>query len=200
MTAANIAVVLLAAGQSRRMGQDKLLKTLPNGKSLLEDRIRMIAATGVTPFVALPENSQRTRLLETLPAVVVPVKDQTLGLGHSLSTAVAAIPAQIDGIMVMLCDLPDLTSNDLSAMMAQFDGSSILRGASEDGIPGHPVIFPMTYRTQLMTITGDKGAQDVLQNSPVTLHRLPGQNAVLDLDTPEDWAEWEKETVRSPRK
>ncbi|WP_424939944.1 nucleotidyltransferase family protein [Aliiroseovarius sp. S253] len=188
MTAANIAVVLLAAGLSRRMGQDKLLRTLPSGQSLLEDRIRMINSAGVVPFVAVPDKSTKLEIVDRLSANAIPIETQ--GMGHSLSTAVNALPEGIDGIMVMLSDLPDVTSVDLGRMIERFDSKTILRASSAKGTPGHPVIFPTRYRPQLEALSGDKGAKVLLDTDFVDLFPLPGQNAVRDLDTPEDWDSW----------
>lgn len=196
MTAANIAVVLLAAGLSRRMGQDKLLRLLPSGQSLLEDRIRMVKAAGFTPYVAVPLGSKKVEIVEQLSAIPVTVTTHARGLGHSLSVALHTLPDGFDGIMVLLSDLPDLTSDDLKNMVACFDGDAILRASSQDGSPGHPVVFPVRYRPQLEALSGDQGAKTLLGSETVVLHPLPGQNAVRDLDTPEDWTDWETEATR----
>lgn len=199
MTVANIAVVLLAAGLSRRMGQNKLLRRLPNGQTLLEDRLRMINEAGIAPYVARPAGSSKFDITNG-QAISIAVSDNSLGLGHSLSVAVRALPTDISGIMVLLADLPDLTADDLRMMIATFDGKTILRGASSDGKPGHPVIFPTQYRPQLEALSGDHGARSLLTSENVQLVRLPGQNAVRDLDTPADWDAWTKMAVKTPRR
>jgi molybdenum cofactor cytidylyltransferase len=66
----------------------------------------------------------------------------------------------------------------------------IWRGASVDGRPGHPAIFPADLWDALAAITGDEGGRSVLQahKERVRVVPLPGEMALLDLDTPEDWA------------
>ncbi|NDW52213.1 NTP transferase domain-containing protein [Aliiroseovarius sp. PrR006] len=200
MTAANIAVVLLAAGLSRRMGQDKLLKRLPNGARLLEDRIHAIIASGTVPYVAIPDDPQKSVMVEATSAVPVQISNDVHGMGDSISAAIRALPDTITGIMIMLSDLPDVTCGDLRGLMVRFDGKTILRAATEDGTPGHPVIFPVRYRPSLELLSGAQGARTLLQSEPVDLHPLPGQNAVRDLDTPDDWKAWESERLTPPKK
>jgi CTP:molybdopterin cytidylyltransferase MocA len=67
----------------------------------------------------------------------------------------------------------------------------ILRGASGTK-PGHPVIFPADLAPLLQNLSGDRGAQPILAAHAGRLHLvpLPGQAALTDLDTPEDWAQW----------
>jgi CTP:molybdopterin cytidylyltransferase MocA len=200
MTAANIAIVLLAAGQSRRMGQDKLLRRLPSGKPLLEDRINTIVAAGTVPYVAVTNEAQKTKLVAETSAISVQISSAAPGMGDSISAVMRVLPDDIAGIMILLSDLPDVTSDDLRALLSRFDGKTILRAATVAGKPGHPVIFPARYRPQLEALSGDIGARDLLKFEPVDLHPLPGQNAVRDLDTPEDWTVWEEGVLTRPRK
>ena len=200
MTAANIAVVLLAAGLSRRMGQDKLLRRLPNGKRLLEDRIQMIIAAGAVPYVALSDGPERSELVVASSAIPVLVPGVEQGMGVSISAAVHALPPTTTGILIMLADLPDVTADNLQILMARFDGERMLRATSQDGTPGHPVIFPARLRSKLETLTGDQGAKSLLQSGPVDLFPLPDQNAIRDLDTPEDWKAWEQGGLKTPRR
>ncbi|MCK0143684.1 nucleotidyltransferase family protein [Aliiroseovarius sp. F20344] len=192
MSAADIAIVLLAAGRSRRMGQDKLMRMLPSGQLLVENRIEMINQAGFVPYVAVPHDSDIKQLVEQSRATCVPVSTDIQGMGHSLSTAVKALPPISTGIVVVLADLPDLTAQDLTSILNAFDGQSILRATSDDGKAGHPVVFPARLRPELEALTGDNGAKQVMSSEAVQHHPLPKKNAIRDLDTPEDWRAWEK--------
>lgn len=200
MTAANIAFVLLAAGLSRRMGRDKLLRRLPNGTRLLEDRIHMINGAGAVPYVAVPNEPRKPELVAARSAIPVCVPSNAQGMGDSISAAVRALPNNVSGILIMLSDLPDVTSDDLRALMDRFDGETILRATSQNGMPGHPVIFPVRYRRDLEALSGPHGAQALLRSERVDIHPLPGQNAVQDLDTLDDWKTWETARLTTPKK
>lgn len=190
-----IPILLLAAGQSRRMGgADKLMQEI-DGEPLLR-RSASIAMTAGPVIVALPPAPHpRHGALAGLDIVVVEVPDAAEGMNASLRRAVTALPPQAPAAMVLLADLPDLTAQDLSHVLAAIDFSSknlVWRGATEDGRPGHPVVFHKALFPELLALTGDGGAQSVAQahKDRQVLVPLPGQNARTDLDTPEAWADW----------
>ena len=111
---------------------------------------------------------------------------------HSLRAALAA--AGQGSVLVLLADLPEITTADLQTLLRRHAEvpDRILRATAEDGTPGHPVLFPDWALPELAALSGDAGARDVLrrQQGRVELVPLPGRHAVTDLDTPEDWAAW----------
>jgi len=186
----SLGIIILAAGQSRRMrGGDKLLETV-QGQPLLRRIQQAAAATGCPVWVALPGPSH-PRAAHLLPASQpVYVPDAALGLSASIRRAVAALPEDISAAMITPADMPELTSADFSALATAYRGQ-ILRATSAHGQAGHPVIFPRSYFSDLGQLTGDQGARAVVANA-ADLHSvaLPGTHATTDLDTPEAWAEW----------
>jgi CTP:molybdopterin cytidylyltransferase MocA len=97
--------------------------------------------------------------------------------------------------MVLLADLPEITAQDLTAVLSaviDHPDHLIWRGATALGKPGHPVVFDQSLFSELSTLSGDEGAQSVVRShlDQVFLRPLPGEHALLDLDTPEDWARW----------
>lgn len=192
-----VPILLLAAGQSRRMGgADKLTQPV-DGEPLLRRVARAACAAGIGPvFVALPPAPHpRHTALDGLELTRVAVPDAAEGMNASLRRAIAALPEQAEAAMIVLGDLPGLTAQDLRKVaraMREDPQSLIWRGATEDGKPGHPVVFARALFTELAALTGDSGAQDVIRRHQdrVSLVRLPGQRARLDLDTPDDWARW----------
>lgn len=187
-------ILLLAAGASSRMrGADKLMEPV-EGEPLLRRQARRAVATGCMVVVTLPPNRPaRTIAIEGLEVVRVTVPDPAQGMAASLVAGMAAVPEGA-AVMVLLADLPEITTDDLCAILTEHAAApgAILRGAAQDGTLGHPVLFPPGLRSDLMLLTGDAGARpvllacaDLVQSVP-----LPGRHAVTDLDTPEDWAEW----------
>ncbi len=190
-----IPIILLAAGQSSRMrGVDKLLRQA--GADPLLRRSAKIALTAGSVIVALPPAPHpRYSALEGLPVRSVAVPGAVEGINASLRTALAHVPDDAKAVMVLLADQPDLTSSDLKALMVAVSKHPefvIWRGATEDGKPGHPVIFDRSMFDALSKLSGDTGARELVQSvaDKVYQMRLPGQNARLDLDTPEDWNSW----------
>ncbi|WP_319547009.1 nucleotidyltransferase family protein [Ruegeria conchae] len=190
-----IPIILLAAGQSSRMGgTDKLMQPVGDVPLLRRVAKRAIAVGPV--FVALPPMPHpRYTVLKDLDVLPVEIPDAREGINASLKGAMAAIPADAKAVMILLSDLPDLTTADLRNVLQSVKthpANRIWRGATNQGVPGHPVIFDRSLFAELTELNGDIGAQSVVRRhkDAVHLHRLPSQNALLDLDTPEDWAEW----------
>lgn len=190
-----IPILVLAAGASARMrGRDKLLEPV-GGQPLIAERVAAALATGEAVIVALPPRDTapgRWQALEGSGAQLVQVPDADEGMAASFRRAIAALPPDAAGMLVLLADMPEITTGDMRALLAGFDGDTILRGAAEDGTPGHPVLFPARDFPALSRLVGDQGARAVLDHEKSRVRRvpLPGAHALTDLDTPEDWALW----------
>lgn len=184
------AVLLPAAGASSRMrGGDKLLEDVAGQPCL---RVMAARALAVTPMVivTLPDpDHPRATALDGLPVKRVIVTDAHLGMSRSLVAGAAAVLSG-HALMVLPADMPGITADSLAALVQAQDGRAVLRGAAADGRPGHPILFPAWLLPRFALLTGDRGAAPILTQPDVTtrLIALPGDQAVLDLDTPEDWA------------
>ena len=190
-----IPILILAAGSSSRMrGADKLLE-LVDGMPLL--RQRAIAALAVSPlvFITLPNlDHLRGQVLHDLPVTLITVPDAATGMAASLRTGVANLP-DCNYFMVLLADLPAISSGDMATIIALIDPDHLIfRGTSADGTPGHPIIFDASLRPLFATLKGDNGGKDIISAHKTKLIGLPGQHATRDLDTPEDWENWRKST------
>jgi CTP:molybdopterin cytidylyltransferase MocA len=188
-----IPILLLAAGASSRMApRDKLLEPV-EGEPLLRRSARRALATGVAVICTLPpDRPERRAAVADLPLTLVEVPDAATGMAASLRAGLAALPRAAAGVMVLPADMPGFEVADLSRLLslAPDHPARILRGATADGRPGHPVVFPADLFPALSVLSGDEGGRAVLrgQAGRVTLVRLPGDRAILDLDTPADWA------------
>lgn len=194
------ATLILAAGGSTRMGpgRDKLAEQV-GGLPLLGQSCTKALTLGMPVYACIP-SLDHARLAFLPDAVIpVPVPDAALGMGHSIAAGVRALPATITDVMILPADMPDLTSADLAVVWAAHRSGGVTRGASADGKPGHPVIFPADRFEALSQLTGDQGARAVVKgfSGDTQLVPLPGQHALTDLDTPEAWTAWRaKQAVR----
>ena len=151
-------------------------------------------ATGLPVTVALPpDRPDRAAALTGMALRSVQVPNPQDGMAESLKAGLAVLPPAA-GVMMLLADLPEITEGDLRQVLDHWraEPEAILRGAAQDGTPGHPVCFPPDLRDDLMTRRGDEGARSVIvrHRARLRLVPLPGRHAVTDLDTPEDWAAW----------
>jgi CTP:molybdopterin cytidylyltransferase MocA len=197
-TTPNIAILVMAAGLSRRMGHDKLLLQLPNGETILENRIRIAASTRYPVYVALPEqNFKRQSVVDINKATILQCQKSELGLGQSLAEASSKLPEGLDGVLVLLGDMPEITSDDIATICDEYHPDYIIRALGNNGNPGHPVLIPAVIAQKLVTLRGDTGAREILKTSRVKTVVIPNQNAFLDIDTEEDWKKYEEFLRRS---
>lgn len=176
-------------------GRDKLLQPI-KGKPILRAVADMAIATGCPVLVTLPAGTpQREQALAGCPVQIVPVPDAGLGMSRSIVRGLDAILAGSlgpeDGVMILPADMPGFSTKVLSDLIDRFraEPDLIWRGGALDGRPGHPAIFPRDLWAALATVTGDEGGRSILkaETDRVRVVPLPGDMALLDLDTPEDW-------------
>ena len=195
-------ILILAAGQSSRMrGADKLLQDI-DGAPLLAHVIERAAATGHPVFTAMPgPQHPRYAVMRDLPTACFDIPDAVEGISGTLRGAVGRLPP-CDAFMLLLADLPEIETEDMNAVFAarQLDPDHLIwRGATQDGKPGHPILFDAKLRSHFLDLSGDSGGDLVVKANidKTLLVTLPGNRARLDLDTPEDWAAWRAATGRA---
>ena len=184
-------IVLLAAGSSSRMrGRDKMLEEVA-GTPLLSLMAGRAAKADVPVRVVLgPGQEARRATLSDLPVEIVAATG-TDGMAASIRAGVAGLTTPV---LLMLADMPGITARDIHLMVSLHARAprAILRAATADGRPGHPVLFPADLVADLGKLRGDDGAKTLIAREHGRLHLLPLEDdrARLDLDTPEDWARW----------
>lgn len=197
MTRPDIPIIILAAGQSSRMnGADKLLLAV-DGAPLLRRQARIARSVTTGPvLVALPPPPHdRYAALDGVDVTPVVVADADEGMNASLRSAMSRVPEVADHAMVMLGDLPDLTTDDLNFVLQsveKYPENLVWRGATQDGEPGHPVVFARSLFAPIAGLSGDSGGRGIMRLAKNKLHLvpLPGSHARTDLDTPDDWRRW----------
>ncbi|MEL6684549.1 MAG: nucleotidyltransferase family protein [Pseudomonadota bacterium] len=190
-----IPILILAGGSSSRMqGRDKLLEDV-DGLPLLRRQVVITAATGQPVYVALPPDAERRReAIAGTDANILTVADAAEGMSATMRGAVAALP-QAPAFMITLGDLISLETEDFNAVLdartAQPD-HLIWRGATEDGKPGHPILFDASLRGSFANLNGDHGGEAIVKplKAQTYLVALPDNRARFDLDTPAAWAAW----------
>ncbi|MEL7212156.1 MAG: nucleotidyltransferase family protein [Pseudomonadota bacterium] len=195
-----IHVLILAAGQSRRMGGADKLAQLVDGVPLLRKQAECALGLDLPVTVALPPKRQREELLEDLDVDIFTSACSLEGMSGTLRAAFGHL-ADADAILVVLADLPELETDDLRAVLnarKTAPKALVWRGMTEDGKPGHPILIDDALFPAMAKLKGDTGGQDALAAAGDRVHLvpLPGTRARRDLDTPEDWAAWRAETGR----
>lgn len=188
-----VAIVLLAAGMATRMGPNgghKLLAAF-DGMPLVR-RSALIAmgsdAASVTVVVGHRQDDIR-KVLVDLPVTIIANPAYPSGMASSLTTGFAAAAADdTEGVLVMLADMPGVTTDDLNRMITAFrdaNGASIVRAVSQ-GKRGNPVILPRALNDAVLRLEGDVGARHLIETSGLAVTDVEiGDAAQIDVDTPE---------------
>lgn len=186
-TMTKVAALLMAAGNSRRMGGPNKLLMPFSGKPLLSYGVDAIDAANFVERILVTgrDHQEIQKLAPDFSVVHNPLFQQ--GFGTSLAAGFSELIKidDIDGGLVMLADMPLITGTQLNQLIDAFDGTSIGRAAHQ-GAPGNPVILPRVLFANLAELDGEQSGQAIIKASglPVRLVEL-GLAAIADIDTPE---------------
>ena len=185
-----VGAVVLAAGSSRRAGEvNKLLQPL-DGQPLVAHGVDAALAAGLDPVVVVLGH-QADRVREALgdrPVRFVENPDHDEGMGRSIGVGVRACRGDhLDGLFVVLGDMPWLRARDLRTLVAaQTPATQQLvivpvAGEGERRRPGNPVLWPARLFPELEGLRGDVGGRALLRAAPGALLQVPIEHrGVLD--------------------
>ena len=189
-TGKNIAALVLAAGQGRRMGgPHKLLATI-DGRPLVRhvaDAALASKAAGVTVVTGHMADGVRAAL-SGLPVNFVDNPEFAEGLSTSLRSGIASLAEDVDGAIVLLADMPLISSAMIDRLIAAFDpeSGSLIVVPTVEGKRGNPVVWSRRFFHDLMTVHGDTGGRHIIGDNPDAVVEVELGAAVgLDIDTPE---------------
>jgi molybdenum cofactor cytidylyltransferase len=186
-----IAALVLAAGRSSRMGGPNKLVAEIAGKPMVRIAVEEALASKASPVIVVTGH-QRDRVeaaLSGLPVRFVHNPDFADGLGSSLKTGIAAVPAESDGAIVCLGDMPQVDAKLIDRLTGALDSEqgALIVVPTIDGKRGNPVVWSRRFFHDLMTIEGDVGARYLIGHYAEAVAEVPvsGRGAFLDVDTPD---------------
>jgi molybdenum cofactor cytidylyltransferase len=189
-----VSAILLAAGESRRMGTLNKL-ALPVGRvPLIRRTARTLLASGLQDVVVvLGHEAQAMRgLLEGLPLRLVENPRYREGQMSSVHCGLAALSDPCDGVMICLADQPLLTPADIDTLIEAFahcaPGGILV--PTFEGRRGNPVVLDYAQRAAILAGERNLGCRHLIERLPerVTCWVMPDDHVVSDLDTPADYA------------
>ena len=189
--APRIAIIVLAAGQSRRMGKDNKLVADVNGTAMVRHTLENIA--GVVPdepiVVTGHEADMVTAALAGLDLKIVHNPKFAAGLSTSLVTGLGALDDEVDGALVCLADMPRVSREDIKKLIAAFDPieNRAICVPTFRGKRGHPVLWGREVFAPMSRVSGDVGARHLIgaHDDKVVEVEVDSDGVILDVDTPE---------------
>jgi molybdenum cofactor cytidylyltransferase len=197
----NCAVVIIAAGESKRLGSPKQLLLLDKD-SMLNRLIKMVQKAVDFPiYLVLGANAEKIKA--QLPNVSLKIVENTEwqeGMGSSIRIGVQAVidsANKHDGVLILVCDQPHLSESSIKDLISLQDNKkSAITASFYANIAGTPALFHQSVFSDLLALNGDQGAKRIIQERDQELAKLQFEKGVLDIDTPEDYQQLLKQVSK----
>ncbi len=180
--------LILAAGQSRRMGEANKMTVPVNGKPMVRHVAEAALASRLDEISVVTGFDPKAvkQALKDLDVSYIQNDRFEEGLSTSLEAGISRLKPSAERILIMLGDMPFLTSQMIDDMIeAGRDRDAIVMATSE-GKRGNPVLWPKRFFEELLQIEGDTGARHLIgANADQVVEVEIGAAAATDLDTPE---------------
>lgn len=192
----SVAAIVLAAGQSTRMGAQNKLLLADGGDPLVRHAVKMAVLSQLKPVVVvLGHEADRVRAVcDGLPVTFTINPDFAHGLSTSLKAGIKALPENIDGAAVILADMPGLDAALLDRLYAAFEAEPAALAAVpvHNGEWGNPCILAAALFAEVDALSGDQGARKILVAHRDMVIEMPESSdaATRDIDTPDDWSKF----------
>lgn len=191
-TPQNCAIIVLAAGASRRLGQPKQL--LPLGSTtLLGHTISVALQSGCQPVVVVAGAHEEAvkKILEKPGITVLQNAGWHEGMASSVRMGLQFLTThypQVLRVVLMVCDQPFVNKKHLLCLADthQSTGKGIV-ASSYGGKMGTPALFSNSYFDELLKLTGDTGARNLLIRFKTDVATVNFAEGDIDIDTPEDY-------------
>jgi molybdenum cofactor cytidylyltransferase len=183
----SLEILILAAGESKRFGSAKQL-ALFKGLPLITHTTMTCLATGYSTSVILGARFDAISAHVPKAARVLHCENWQTGMGASLRTGLASLPAGATGALICLGDQPLITTQDLEQLIHNFEAKPHLPVAARyrDGSCGVPAVFPRRLFSALVQMKASEGARALLAGLGSALETVPLPNAEVDVDAPQD--------------
>ncbi|MFC1966215.1 molybdenum cofactor cytidylyltransferase [Chloroflexota bacterium] len=188
-----ISAILLAAGESKRMGQLKQL--MPLGQStIIEQAIDALLNSAVSEsIVVLGHRAEEViKAIAAKPVKIAINPNYQQGMSTSIIAGLNVIDSRAQAVMLALGDQPFIDSQAINSLMEAFDAHNkgiaipVCRGRR-----GHPVIFASRYKGELLKLKGDIGGREIIDRHPddVLEVAVNCEGICVDIDTMDNYTE-----------
>ena len=186
-----ISAILLAAGQSKRMGELKQL--MPFGQStIVEQAIDNLLGSAVNEVIVVvgykAEDVIKAIARKSIKLAINP--DYEHGMSTSIIAGLNVVHSRVQGVMLALGDQPLVTSQTINRLIEEFrNHDKGIAIPTYQGRRGHPIIFAIKYEEQLLRLKGDVGGRQIIQDHPndVLEVAVNAESIIADFDTTSDY-------------
>ena len=173
-----VAGLILAAGESRRMGFPKALLSYRN-ETFLDSIYARFAKRCCPVIVVLGAHADRIRTSTSVPADFVVNERYLSGQTSSMQCGLRAVPAGVDGVLFTLVDHPAVSPSTIDALIdgQESSGATLLRVPRYQGKRGHPIWLCSALIPEFLALPEQGAARDIVRSHSA-------QTEFLDVDDP----------------
>lgn len=185
-----IAALVLAAGRSSRMAPANKLLIEVDGVPMARRAVdAALASQAVATIAVIGNEAARVRqAFAGCDIAIVENPDFAAGLSSSLRAGLASLPDDIDGVLVLLGDMPRITAAHLDRLIAAFapDEGRAICIPTHRAKRGNPILWDARFLPDMRTLDGDQGARGLIGRhaDQVCEVEMPDDAVLLDVDTP----------------
>lgn len=188
----SIAVVILAAGASTRMGQSKQMLTI-HGQPMLSKTVQLATNSKIGEVIAIlgSDFEGHKKLLEGFSVRCIFNPNWPKGIGSSIKVGVREVIEKLTkahGILFLVCDQPHLNNDHLTGLIGRFyEDKTKIVASHYGGAIGVPAILPVKHFNELLNIEDHHGAKAVIDRHAGSIITVNFPGGEFDLDTKEDY-------------
>ncbi|MCX6009957.1 MAG: molybdenum cofactor cytidylyltransferase [Chloroflexi bacterium] len=186
-----ISAILLAAGQSKRMGELKQL--MPFGQStIVEQAIDNLLDSAVDEVIVVVgyKAEDVIKAIAAKPIKLAINPDYERGMSTSIIAGLNLVHGRVQGVMLVLGDQPLVNSQTINSLIEEFyNHEKGIAVPTYQGKRGHPIIFAIKYKEQLLKLKGDMGGRQIIKDHPDDILEVAvnSESIVADFDTTDDY-------------
>jgi molybdenum cofactor cytidylyltransferase len=186
-----ISAILLAAGESRRMGEFKQLLTYA-GRTFVECCVDNLLASRADEVIVVTGHraDDVRRALGARPVRFVHNQDYREGMSSSVKCGISAVAPQARAMLVTLVDQPQIDSAIINRVIAAYESQlPLIVIPTYEGRKGHPVLIDLRLRDELMSFDPSQGLRQVIHahTAEVLQIEVMTEAVLTDFDYPEDY-------------
>ena len=192
------AIVIIAAGESKRLGSPKQLLVIEDD-TMLNRLVKTVnKALDLPIFLVLGANTALIKpQLPNIKLNIIENKYWQEGMGSSIRKGIQAVvdsAENFNGVLILVCDQPYITKASLQSLIQlQEEKCTPIAASFYANVAGTPALFHKSVFPELLALKGDQGARRIILAREQELAKLHFEKGVLDIDTPEDYKQLLKE-------
>jgi molybdenum cofactor cytidylyltransferase len=186
-----LSAILLSAGESKRMGKPKQLMPLGSG-TILEQAIDNLLNSVVDEIIVVlgHKAEEVIKTIAAKPVKIIFNPNYSQGMSTSIIAGLILVDPQSQAVMLALGDQPLVDGQTINKLIEEFhnhDKGIVI--PTYQSRRGHPIIFDIKYKPELLELEGDIGGREIIKHHPddVLEVAVDSESVITDIDTRDDY-------------